>query len=307
MIHIEHLSKRFAAQRAGAARWRWPRAPKMWVQAVQDISLRAENGSITGLLGANGAGKTTTLRMLAGLMQPDSGRLLIDGRDVRLQRTAALAQLGMLSDARGLYPRLTARENIVYFARLHGLSDAQAQARADLLADLLDLRPLLDRATEGFSQGERVKTALARALVHDPANIVLDEPTNGLDVQATRALRETLRYLRSPAGGSKCIIFSSHIMQEVERLCDQVLVIAQGRIVASGSVPELLQSTGQPDFEDAFVQLAFASAAPPATDSGRTQPAANQPSALRPYPDIASAGASLPEPAVSRSGEAPCA
>ena len=307
MIHIEHLSKRFAAQRAGAARWRWPRAPKMWVQAVQDISLRAENGSITGLLGANGAGKTTTLRMLAGLMQPDSGRLLIDGRDVRLQRTAALAQLGMLSDARGLYPRLTARENIVYFARLHGLSDAQAQARADLLADLLDLRPLLDRATEGFSQGERVKTALARALVHDPANIVLDEPTNGLDVQATRALRETLRYLRSPAGGSKCIIFSSHIMQEVERLCDQVLVIAQGRIVASGSVPELLQSTGQPDFEDAFVQLAFASAAPPATDSGRTQPAANQPSALRPYPDIASAGASLPEPTVSRSGEAPCA
>ena len=307
MIHIEQLSKRFAAQGAGAARWRWPRAPKMWVQAVQDISLRAENGSITGLLGANGAGKTTTLRMLAGLMQPDSGRLLIDGRDVRLQRTAALAQLGMLSDARGLYPRLTARENIVYFARLHGLSDAQAQARADLLADLLDLRPLLGRATEGFSQGERVKTALARALVHDPANIVLDEPTNGLDVQATRALRETLRYLRSPAGGSKCIIFSSHIMQEVERLCDQVLVIAQGRIVASGSVPELLQSTGQPDFEDAFVQLAFASAAPPATDSGRTQPAANQPSALRPYPDIASAGASLPEPAVSRSGEAPCA
>ena len=306
MIHIEQLSKRFAAQRAGTARWRWPRAPKMWVQAVQDISLRAENGSITGLLGANGAGKTTTLRMLAGLMQPDSGRLLIDGRDVRLQRTAALAQLGMLSDARGLYPRLTARENIVYFARLHGLSDAQAQARADLLADLLDLRPLLDRATEGFSQGERVKTALARALVHDPANIVLDEPTNGLDVQATRALRETLRYLRSPAGGSKCIIFSSHIMQEVERLCDQVLVIAQGRIVASGSVPELLQSTGQPDFEDAFVQLAFANAAPLAMGGGRTQPA-NQPSVLQPYPDIASAGASLPEPAVSRSGEAPCA
>ena len=219
----------------------------------------------------------------------------------------ALAQLGMLSDARGLYPRLTARENIVYFARLHGLSDAQAQARADLLADLLDLRPLLDRATEGFSQGERVKTALARALVHDPANIVLDEPTNGLDVQATRALRETLRYLRSPAGGSKCIIFSSHIMQEVERLCDQVLVIAQGRIVASGSVPELLQSTGQHDFEDAFVQLAFASAAPLAMGGERTQPAANQPSALQPYPEVSGAGPSLVEPAVSRSGESPCA
>jgi len=305
MIHIEQVSKRFAVQRTGAARWRWPRSPKMWVQAVQDISLRAENGSITGLLGANGAGKTTTLRMLAGLMQPDSGRLLVDGRDVLHQRTAALAQLGMLSDARGLYPRLTARENIVYFARLHGLSDAHAQARADLLADLLDMRPLLGRATEGFSQGERVKTALARALVHDPANIVLDEPTNGLDVQATRALRETLRYLRSPAGGSKCIIFSSHIMQEVERLCDQVLVIAQGRIVASGSVPQLLQSTGQTDFEDAFVQLAFASAAPLATASGRAQLAANRPSALQPCPDVASAGASLPQQAVSHNGESP--
>ena len=307
MIQIEQLSKRFAVQRTGTSAWRWPRAPKMWVQAVQDISLRAENGSITGLLGANGAGKTTTLRMLAGLMQPDSGRLLIDGHDVLRQRSAALAQLGMLSDARGLYPRLTARENIVYFARLHGLSDAQAQARADLLADLLDLRPLLGRATEGFSQGERVKTALARALVHDPANIVLDEPTNGLDVQATRALRETLRYLRSPAGGSKCIIFSSHIMQEVERLCDQVLVIAQGRIVASGSVPELLQSTGQPDFEDAFVQLAFASAAPLAMGGGRTQPAATQPGALQPYTYVGSADPGLVEPAVSRSGEAPCA
>jgi len=307
MIQIEHLSKRFAVQRTGAARWRWPRSPQTWVQAVQDISLRAENGSITGLLGANGAGKTTTLRMLAGLIRPDSGRLLVDGRDVLYQRTAALAQLGMLSDARGLYPRLTARENIVYFARLHGLSDAHAQARADLLADLLDMRPLLGRATEGLSQGERVKTALARALVHDPANIVLDEPTNGLDVQATRALRETLRYLRSPAGGSKCIVFSSHIMQEVERLCDQVLVIAQGRIVASGSVPQLLQSTGQPDFEDAFVQLAFASAAPLAMGGGRAQPAANQPSALQPTPDVASAGASLLEAAVSRSGEAPCA
>jgi len=305
MIHIEQVSKRFAVQRTGAARWRWPRSPQTWVQAVQDISLRAENGRITGLLGANGAGKTTTLRMLAGLIQPDSGRLLVDGRDVLHQRTAALAQLGMLSDARGLYPRLTARENIVYFARLHGLSDAHAQARADLLADLLDMRPLLGRATEGFSQGERVKTALARALVHDPANIVLDEPTNGLDVQATRALRETLRYLRSPAGGSKCIVFSSHIMQEVERLCDQVLVIAQGRIVASGSVPELLQSTGQTDFEDAFVQLAFACAAPLAMGGGRAQPAPNQPSALQPTPDVASAGASLSQQAASRSGESP--
>jgi sodium transport system ATP-binding protein len=146
---------------------------------------------------------------------------------------------------------------MVYFGRLQGLSDLAAQSRAEQLADLLDLRALLDRPTEGFSQGERVKTALARALVHDPDNIILDEPTNGLDVLATRALRETLRFLCSPAGGSKCIVFSTHIMQEVERLCDRVVVVARGRNVAYGSVADLLAQTGQTDFEDAFVKLAF--------------------------------------------------
>ena len=262
MILIDHVAKRFAAPVAGLGwqrkGWRIARAPQTWVQAVSDISVHAPNGQITGLLGANGAGKTSTLRMLAGLLVPDSGRLEVDGISVTQERTKAQSRMGILADARGLYPRLTARENMVYFGRLQGMSNLAAQARAEQLADLLDLRPLLDRATDGFSQGERVKTALARALVHDPDNIILDEPTNGLDVLATRALRETLQYLCSPEGGSKCIVFSTHIMQEVARLCDQVVVVARGRNVASGTVTQLLAQTGQTEFEDAFVQLAFA-------------------------------------------------
>jgi sodium transport system ATP-binding protein len=165
--------------------------------------------------------------------------------------------MGVLSDARGLYPRLSARENIVYYGRLQGMSREAAHARAETLARMFDMRALLDRRTDGFSQGERMKTALARALVHDPANIVLDEPTNGLDVLATRALRESLRWLRTPEGGGKCIVFSTHIMQEVEKLCDSVVVMSHGRTVAAGSVPQLLQQTGQSDFEEAFVRLAF--------------------------------------------------
>jgi sodium transport system ATP-binding protein len=167
----------------------------------------------------------------------------------------ALARMGVLSDARGLYPRLTARENIVYYGRLQGMAAAAAHARAERLGQLLDMAPLLDRRTDGFSQGEKMKTALARALVHDPPNIILDEPSNGLDVLATRALREVLRRLRDDEG--KCIVFSTHIMQEVERLCDQVVVIAHGRTVAEGSVPALLARAGQTDFEEAFVHLAF--------------------------------------------------
>jgi sodium transport system ATP-binding protein len=228
-----------------------------FVHAVRDVSFVAANGAITGLLGPNGAGKTTTLRMLAGLIAPDAGLLAVDGIDVVARPRATLARMGVLSDARGLYPRLSARENIVYYGVLQGMSRSAAEARAEALAGMLDLRPLLDRRTDGFSQGERMKTALARALVHDPANIVLDEPTNGLDVIATRALRESLRWLRTPAGGDKCILVSTHIMQEVERLCDHVVVVADGRTVASGSVAALLAQTGETDFEAAFVRLAY--------------------------------------------------
>ncbi len=199
--------------------------------------------------------------MLAGLIVPDAGRLQVDEIDVVADPAAAQARMGVLSDARGLYPRLSARENIVYFGRLQGLSRERAEARAEALAEVLEMKPLLDRRTEGFSQGERMKTALARALVHDPSHIVLDEPTNGLDVLATRALREALRHLRTPAGGAKCIVFSTHIMQEVERLCDQVVVVAAGHSVAQGTVDALLAHTGQADFEEAFVRLAFPAAA----------------------------------------------
>jgi len=246
MIQIEQLRKRFTQ---GSGR------QKRTVQAVDGVDFLATNGRITGLLGPNGAGKTTTLRIAAALIEPDSGHVRVDGIDVAKQPSAALARMGVLSDARGLYPRLTARENIVYYGRLHGMTAAAAAARADVLAKTLDMQALLDRRTEGFSQGERMKTALARALVHNPPNIVLDEPTNGLDVLATRALRDTLRRLRDDEG--KCIVFSTHIMQEVERLCDHVVVVAQGRTVAAGTVAELSAATQQTDFEETFVKLAF--------------------------------------------------
>ncbi|HOB93899.1 MAG TPA: ATP-binding cassette domain-containing protein [Aquabacterium sp.] len=246
MITVEGLAKQFSQ---GSGRQR------RVVPAVQAVDFTARDACITGLLGPNGAGKTTTLRMIAGLLRPDAGRITVGGIDVALKPQAVQARLGVLSDARGLSPRLTARENIVYYGRLHGLDRDRAEARAEALAGVLEMAPLLDRRTEGFSQGERMKTALARALVHDPSHIVLDEPTNGLDVLATRSLRAALRRLRDEAG--KCIVFSSHIMQEVERLCDHVVVVAGGRTVADGSVPALLAQTGQDDFEACFVQLAF--------------------------------------------------
>ena len=249
MIEVQDLSKRFVSGRGRQRRE---------VLAVAGVNFTAANGCITGLLGPNGAGKTTTLRIVAALIEPDAGQVRVDGIEVARRPSEALARMGMLSDARGLYPRLTARENIIYFGRLQGMADGAASQRADWLAEVLDMKPLLDRRTEGFSQGERMKTALARALVHDPANIVLDEPTNGLDVLATRALRDTLRRLRDEHG--KCIVFSTHIMQEVERLCDHVVVVAHGRTVAVGTVPELMAQAGCVDFEDAFVKLAFVAA-----------------------------------------------
>jgi sodium transport system ATP-binding protein len=246
MIEVRDLAKRFVQGRGRQART---------VQAVDQVSWTAEDGRITGVLGPNGAGKTTTLRMVAALIEPDGGRIRVDGIDVAERPREALARLGVLSDARGLYPRLTARENIVYYGRLHGMAADAAAERADVLADMLEMRALLDRRTDGFSQGERLKTALARALVHDPANIILDEPTNGLDVLATRALREALRRLRDDHG--KCIVFSTHIMQEVAYLCDRVVLVSHGRTVAEGTVAELNARAGQTDFEETFVHLAF--------------------------------------------------
>jgi sodium transport system ATP-binding protein len=247
MIRVADLHKRYAARRGdkgGGA-----------VQALAGLGFEAADGAITGLLGPNGAGKTTALRVVAGLVEADRGRAEVDGIEVAARPRAAQARLGVLSDARGLYPRLTARENIVYYGALHGMRPAAAHERARTLARLLQMEHLLERRTEGFSQGERMKTALARALVHDPPNIVLDEPTNGLDVVSTRALREALRGLRD--AGGKCIVVSTHIMQEVQRLCDRVVVVAAGQAVASGSVEELCTLAGCSEFEEAFVRLAY--------------------------------------------------
>jgi sodium transport system ATP-binding protein len=221
------------------------------IHAVQNVGFQAEDGRITGLLGPNGAGKTTTMRMLYTLMKPDQGRVLVDGIDAAVDPIAVRRQLAVLPDARGVYKRLTARENIAYFGQLHGLSAARIRERTKVLSAALEMEDILDRQTEGFSQGQRTKTAIARALVHDPRNVILDEPTNGLDVMTTRALRGFLRGLRDEG---RCVIFSSHIMQEVAALCDHVVIIAQGTVMAAGSADELRAQTGESNLEDAFVK-----------------------------------------------------
>jgi len=222
------------------------------VKAVDGVGFTARDGEITGLLGPNGAGKTTTLRMLYTLMQPDSGQVLVDGVDAAAEPLAVRRSLGVLPDARGLYKRLTARENIEYFARLHGLDEATLRSRHDALVDALEMRDILDRRTEGFSQGQRVKTAIARALIHDPRNVILDEPTNGLDVMATRGLRRFMQQLKAEG---RCVLFSSHIMQEVAALCDRIVVIAHGRVVADETPDALRAQTGETNLEDAFVKI----------------------------------------------------
>ncbi|MEN5117104.1 ATP-binding cassette domain-containing protein [Luteimonas sp. TWI662] len=221
------------------------------VQAVDGVDFVAEDGRITGLLGPNGAGKTTTLRMLYTLMKPDRGQVLVDGLDASRDPAAVRRVLGVLPDARGVYKRLTARENIHYFGQLHGMTPDQIAARTQALSDQLDMGEILDRQTDGFSQGQRTKTAIARALVHDPRNVILDEPTNGLDVMTTRAMREFLFKLRDEG---RCVIFSSHIMQEVAALCDRIVIIAKGRVVAAGTSDELRARYGTQNLEDAFVR-----------------------------------------------------
>ncbi|HEV7776456.1 MAG TPA: ATP-binding cassette domain-containing protein [Luteibacter sp.] len=222
------------------------------VHAVNGVSFTARDGEITGLLGPNGAGKTTTLRMLYTLMTPDSGQVLVDGIDAASDALAVRRLLGVLPDARGLYKRLTARENIDYFARLHGVPEDQLVARREALIGALEMEDIAARRTEGFSQGQRVKTAIARALIHDPRNVILDEPTNGLDVMATRAMRRFMHKLKDEG---RCVLFSSHIMQEVAALCDRIVVIAHGRVVADESPDALRAQTGEANLEDAFVKI----------------------------------------------------
>jgi len=222
------------------------------VKAVKGISFQAANGEITGLLGPNGAGKTTTFRMLYGVLRPDEGNVVVDGIDVKSEPLAALQKMGVLPDARGLYRRLTARENIEFYAQLQGLSEHAAQQRSETLIKILGLDAIADRKTEGFSQGERVKTAIARALVHDPQNLLLDEPTNGLDVIATRAMRE---FLKAERDAGRCVLLTTHLMQEVSALCDRIIIINDGQVIASGTLDDLKNQSGCDTLEDAFMKL----------------------------------------------------
>ncbi len=233
MIEVQSLSRSFGK-----------------VQAVQNVTFTAPDGQITGLLGPNGAGKSTTLRMLYTLLKPASGSARIDGFDVTTSAIEVQRRIGVLADARGLYERLTTRENIRYYGRLHDMEGPELENQIDRLLVLLDMQAIADRKTEGFSTGEKLKVAIARALVHNPSNVLLDEPTNGLDVMSTRAMRQFILRLREEG---KCVLFTSHIMQEVAALCDQVVIIAHGRVTATGTPQSLREQTGKESLEDAFV------------------------------------------------------
>jgi sodium transport system ATP-binding protein len=245
VIEVHELAKSFAAKVDGK---------RTRVIAVEDVSFVANDGRITALLGPNGAGKTTTLRIIGTLVRADRGLARVGEIDVQSDTRAVRAQLGVLSDARGLYTRLTARENIEYYARLRNVPAQLGRERLAMMANLLDMGSLLERRVEGFSTGERLKVALARALIHDPHHLILDEPTNGLDVVSTRALRRLLLHLRD---NGKCIVISSHIMQEVEQLADEIVIVARGRTVAHGTAHSIRAEAGTESLEDAFVKLAY--------------------------------------------------
>ncbi|HUO81546.1 MAG TPA: ATP-binding cassette domain-containing protein [Gammaproteobacteria bacterium] len=234
MIAVRALAKSFSA-----------------VRALDGVSFDAADGRITGLLGPNGAGKSTTLRILYTVLAPASGSAAVDGFDSARAALEVRRRIGALPHGAGLYPNLTARENIAYFGRIHGLAGGALRVRVAELIELLDLGEVADRRAKGFSQGQRIKTALARALVHAPQNVLLDEPTNGLDVMATRSLRDLVRRLRE---AGKCVLFSSHVMQEVAALCDDIVIIAHGRVAASGTPDAIRARTGESSLEEAFVK-----------------------------------------------------
>lgn len=234
MIRVEGLQKSFGD-----------------VQAVDDVSFEAPDGRITGLLGPNGAGKSTTLRILYTVLRPDAGSAHIDGVDVVRDSLGARRRIGTLPHGSGLYPHLTARENIAYYGKLYGIAADQLEDKVDRVIRELDITDFADRRTKGFSQGQRTKVALARALVHGPRNVILDEPSNGLDVMATRSLRELVRQLKAVG---KCVLFSSHVMQEVAALCDEIVIIAAGKVALHDSPDGIRHSTGCDDLEDAFVK-----------------------------------------------------
>jgi len=220
------------------------------VRAVRGVSFDAPDGKITGLLGPNGAGKSTTLRILYTVLRPERGSATIDGIDVAADGLAARKRIGALPHGAGLYPHLTARENIAYYASLCGMDKVTIDDRVDGIIKLLEIGEFADRRTKGFSQGQRTKVALARSLVHDPQNIILDEPTNGLDVMATRSLRDLILKLKDDGW---CVLFSSHVMQEVAALCDDICIISHGKVAIDDSADGIRERTACDDLEDAFV------------------------------------------------------
>lgn len=221
------------------------------VKAVSGVSFDAQDGRVTGLLGPNGAGKSTTLRILYTVLKPDAGNATIDGVDVVRDALAARGRIGTLPHGPGLYPHLTARENIAYYAKLYGMSPEVIDERVQKVIDQLNIADFAERRTKGFSQGQRTKVSLARSLVHEPQNVILDEPSNGLDVMSTRALRELIRQLRN---AGKCVLFSSHVMQEVAALCDEIVIIAEGQVALHDSPEGIRSITGCSDLEEAFVK-----------------------------------------------------
>ncbi len=233
MIRVEGLTRSFGA-----------------VRAIDGVGFEAKDGRITGLLGPNGAGKSTTLRVLYTVLKPDSGTAAVDGQDVTQDPLATRRAIGVLPHSAGIYPHLTARENIAYFGELHGIAPLSLRRRVDELLVELEMTAIAERRAKGFSQGERIKVALARALVHSPKNLLLDEPTNGLDVMATRALRALIRKLRA---AGHCVLFSSHVMQEVAALCDDIVIVDRGCVVAAGTPDSLRAQFGSATLEDAFV------------------------------------------------------
>ncbi len=234
MIEVRELSKSFGD-----------------VRAVDGVSFRAENGRITGLLGPNGAGKSTTLRILCSVMKPDGGTALVDGCDVVESSLVARRRLGALTSSSELYPRLTARENIRYYGKLHGLSHKTLRTEVDRLIDQLEIEGFADRRAKSLAAGERLRVALARVLIHSPRNVLLFNPTEGLDVTGTRALREIIRRLRDQG---VCVLLSSHRMQQVAELCDEIVLLARGRVVAEGTLEEICGTTGAPELEEALVK-----------------------------------------------------
>jgi sodium transport system ATP-binding protein len=235
MIEAHEVSKRFGA-----------------IQALDGVGFSARDGQITALLGANGAGKTTLLRTLVGLLKRDHGRISVDGVDPEQDPMRVRANIGFLTDQFGLYERLSTREYLSYFGELNGMGGTALRQRIEEVSVMLGMGDILERRSKGFSQGQRIKVALARALLHRPRHLLLDEPTRGLDVMSTRAVRQALSALRDEGC---CVVMATHVMQEVTHLCDDVIVIAKGRTVAQGSPQELCRSTGIANLEDAFVHL----------------------------------------------------